>query len=147
MSVPINFRPIDYGSSAYRASLLLRERVLRAPLGKTLSDADTAGEDNQSHFGLFREDVLVACVVIKPLEDNCSVKLRQMAVAESFQGDGLGKALVSAVEAVMERSGIEIVGLSARLSAQGFYLRLGYRSLGAPYLEQGIPHIRMQKRL
>jgi predicted GNAT family N-acyltransferase len=141
------FRSIEFGSASYDASLLLRERVLRKPLGKILSGEDTADEENQLHFGLFRKEVLVACVVMKPLGDGSRMKLRQMAVAESGQGQGLGRALVSAVEVLVKRSQVTHIEMSARLSAEGFYRRLGYERIGDPYPEQGIPHIRMWKNL
>ena len=37
--------------------------------------------------------------------------------------------------------------LHARGTAVGFYLKCGYRTVGAEFLEQGIPHIRMEKEL
>jgi predicted GNAT family N-acyltransferase len=37
--------------------------------------------------------------------------------------------------------------LHARLGADGFYARLGYRAHGAPFDEHTVPHILMTKRL
>jgi predicted GNAT family N-acyltransferase len=144
---PPELRALAFGSSAYRASLLLRERVLRAPLGMRLTEADTAAEENQLHFGLYSGGGLIACVVIKPLADSSRKKLRQMAVAENYRGRGIGRALLNAVEAAMKELGVDVIELSARVAAEGFYQKLGYQGSGDPYLEQGIPHILMHKQL
>ncbi len=37
--------------------------------------------------------------------------------------------------------------MHARATAIGFYEKCGYDRLGETFLEQGIPHVRMQKRL
>ena len=84
-------KEIKYNAVEYAESLRLRSDVLRAPLGKELSSSDTLGEERQLHFGCFRDDELKGCIVAKPTGSKIKVKLRQMAVAESFQGKGAGK--------------------------------------------------------
>ena len=37
--------------------------------------------------------------------------------------------------------------LNARLGAEGFYAKFGYRAQGRPFEENTVPHIRMTKRL
>ena len=37
--------------------------------------------------------------------------------------------------------------LHARRTALGFYQRLGFRETGETFLEDGIPHIRVERRL
>ncbi|RAQ30601.1 hypothetical protein DPQ25_03690 [Hydrogeniiclostridium mannosilyticum] len=50
-------------------------------------------------------------------------------------------------ETLCRARGHRLLWLNARRTAEGFYLRLGYRRTGEEFLELGIPHIRMEKRL
>jgi GNAT superfamily N-acetyltransferase len=52
-------------------------------------------------------------------------------VAPDRQGRGVGRALLSFVEELARRRGIEELHLSSSLTAVGFYERLGYRRTGA----------------
>lgn len=140
-------KEIKYHSSEYAESLELRSDILRVPLGKKLSDTDTAGEERQRHFGCFSDNQLKACVVAKPTKNESRVKLRQMAVAKSFQGKGIGKRLLLDFEVFLKESGITQIELSARETAIVFYEKLGYEIAGTPYPEQGIKHTVMQKTI
>ena len=138
---------IKYNTVEYTESLALRSDVLRVPLGKELSASDTLDEENQLHFGCFSDHQLKGCVVVKVIENKARVKLRQMAVAKSFQGKGVGKKLVLDVEVLLKEIGVKIIELSARETAILFYEKLGYEVAGNSYIEQGIEHIKMQKNI
>ena len=129
-------------------SLGLRERVLRQPLGLSLSASDLRDEDQQLHFGLFAEDQhrLLACLVINPLTPSM-VKLRQMAVAPDVQGQGLGLMLVTDTEKLLRDRGVQTVELHARTSAAGFYQKLGYEPSGPVFIEVGVEHQKMWRHL
>jgi len=139
------FREIVYGTETYRLACLLREEVLRRPLGLTLRDEDVAGEKAQLHFGLFAPDgILIGCVVAVPLSPT-DVRIRQMAVSPSHQGRGLGRRLMEELEKTLKARGFRHFVLDARTSAAGFYERLGYTVVGEEFLEVTLPHVRMEK--
>lgn len=138
-------KEIRYNTVEYTESLRLRSDVLRVPLGKELSDADTLGEERQLHFGCFQEDQLKGCIVAKPTGIEGEVKLRQMAVATSFQGKGAGKKIMLDFEVFLKCNGVKKIELSARETAIIFYEKLGYKVVGKTYFEQGIEHIKMRK--
>lgn len=142
-----DFRSFGTRSPEYRKALALREAVLRAPVGMSLSDEDLAGEDRQFHFGAFREDRILACVSLKPLNSNFTLELRQMAVSPDVQRQGLGRRLVRFAEDAMDRNSFQHIELSARQSAVGFYEKLGYRITGEPSVKLGIKHVRLSKSL
>ncbi len=142
----MEFKELTFGLADYQSSLLLRDQLLRRPLGKVLSESDTFEDVEQRHFGLFIRDQLQACVVIKPLTHSL-VKLRQMAVAENYQGKGLGQQLMSQTQAALKKDGIKNIELSARKSAQVFYEKLGYETKNQAYLEHGILHIKMTQAI
>lgn len=71
----------------------------------------------------------------------------RMAVLKAWRGMGVGAALLSALEqAAANRGDAEIV-LSAQTHAQGFYGKAGYVAEGSTYIEAGIEHVTMRKRL
>ena len=142
----MEFRSIAPASDAYARELALRNEVLRHPLGLDLRDEDLSAEADQQHFGLFDGETLRACVIAAPINES-TVKLRQMAVAPAFQGQGLGRLLLEQVHARLRRQGCATIVLHARQGAVGFYARLGYRSESATFTEVGIPHRRMRCHL
>lgn len=133
-------------SDWYRQELLLRDRVLRSPLGMVLSAADTEKDGHQFHFGWIEGSRLLGCVLFLP-QSYEQLKLRQMAMAPEVQGRGLGKALVLASEMILADRGYAHVELHARQTAVGFYEQLGYVIEGAAFMEIGLPHHRMIKVL
>ena len=76
------------------------------------------------------------------------MQIRQMAVRAEFQRRGLGRRLMNSVEALLQdEGGVDRIFLNARVSAAGFYARLGYQPAGEIFPEVGIPHQRMEKAL
>ena len=138
---------MTFGSEAYERAWLLRQTVLRAPLGLTLDISERAAEASHRHFALFTDnDELAACVSMVPLPDG-KAKLRQMAVNEIMQGMGLGQKLIRSVESLLASEGFGYLYMHARQSAIGFYQKLGYLAEGEPFTEITIPHVRMSKTL
>lgn len=72
-------------------------------------------------------------------------RVGRMAVEESARGTRLGLAALRELEDAARLRGLIGVELHAQLSAQGFYDRAGYVVVGEEYLEQGIPHVTMQR--
>lgn len=143
----MDFKNIDYGSDAFTRECELRERVLRVPLGLSLADEDLSEESRQSHFGLFDPaGNLVACVIAVRLSPT-RAKIRQMAVCGSYQNQGWGRHIIRCLEARLAELGHEEVFMHARSGAVGFYEKLGYRKAGPEFVEVGIPHFLMEKRL
>lgn len=142
----MEFMEIQWKSEWYDKAIALRDELLRRPLGLIFTHEDIAEEANQWHYGMAEGDELIAIVVIVPLTPQ-RAKLRQMAVAESRQRQGLGAMLVARVEEVLRAKDIEEIELNARDIAIRFYEKLGYQQVGEPFTEVTIPHYRMVKQL
>lgn len=138
------FKSIDPKSDQYQTTLKLRQRILRHPLGLTLNEADTEDDHNQLHFIIQMQDAIIACVVMKPL-NNTKLKLRQMAVDEAYQKQGVGKLLITRTESAVKKLGYSHIELAARKNAVGFYRALGYETQGEYFNERTIEHILMTK--
>lgn len=137
---------IQYGSTEYAAAFALREEVLRKPLGLSLNDETLAQERDYFHLVCHLDSELVACLVLLPKESG-DIRMRQVAVKPHLQGQGIGRALVEFAEQFARERGFTLMKLHARDIAIPFYERLGYESVGEPFVEVTILHQTMQKRL
>lgn len=144
----MQYHLIDHGTKAYEQSLNLRHQLLRAPLGMDLFNGsydDLSQEARYYHFGAFDEDgVLVASMLGIPTSIR-EVRIKQMAVSEDQQKQGVGKRLFMIFEAYLLNLGFQSFILHARRAAHGFYLNMGYEILGDEFQEIGIPHYKMRK--
>ena len=137
---------IEHGSREYEETVALRDEVLRKPLGLSYDPAELAGEKDSFHFALREGTELVACLVLKPLDERY-IKMCQLAVRESYQGKGVGRELVNYAESFAKGRGNEEIVLHARETARVFYEKLGYEAEGDSFTEVGLPHLAMRKKL
>lgn len=70
-------------------------------------------------------------------------KIGRMAVDRKLRGTGVGRQVLLALANEAAGRGDRQLVLHAQRSAEGFYLRLGFRFQGEPFEEAGIPHIEM----
>jgi predicted GNAT family N-acyltransferase len=71
-------------------------------------------------------------------------KIGRVCVLPALRGTGLGAALMrAAVAEFRKQPGVRKVKLGAQTHALGFYERLGFRAVGAEFLDAGIPHREM----
>jgi len=139
-------RTVAHGSAEYWVAVALRRRILRAPLGLDFDPAELEREEPDVHLVAERGGSIVACAILAWTGDG-ALKLRQMAVDEHCQGQGLGRAVVEAAEEEARRRGVSRLELNARRTAVGFYSLLGYHAEGEEFIEVTIPHRRMVKIL
>ena len=138
---------LHHGTKEYEDTLVLRYEVLRKPLGLSYDPRELAEEDDSFHIATRLEGKVVACLVLKPLDERC-IKMRQLAVRESSQGKGFGRGTCKATPNLSLRKGAipRLFCMPAR--RLGAFLRwLGYTSEGESFLEVGLPHVAMSKKL
>lgn len=63
------------------------------------------------------------------------------------RGCGLGRLVMQrAIREAEERLGADVIRLEAQCYARGFYERLGFAAISEPFMEDGIPHMLMERR-
>jgi len=134
------------GSDLYRQSLRLREAILRAPLGLSLTQEELADDVTRQHFCAIFQGIAVGTVSLKPL-DEATLQLKQMAVAEDRRRERIGARLLTHAEVWGRGAGFRLMVLHARIGADGFYARFGYLAEGDPFEENTLPHVKMSKPL
>lgn len=74
-------------------------------------------------------------------------KIGRMAVLREWRGRGVGDALLRALVAEAQARQWSELSLNAQVSAWGFYARHGFVPVGARFMEAGIAHQSMRRRL
>jgi GNAT superfamily N-acetyltransferase len=137
---------LDYGSPEYHQMVQLRNDILRKPLGLRFTPEELEEEKGEILIGAFEDEkMLGCCMLIK--EDANTVRLRQMAVLNNLQGKGIGRALMQFAENIARDIGYKKLSMHARVTAAGFYEKLGYRVVGDQFEEVTLPHYMMEKPL
>jgi ribosomal protein S18 acetylase RimI-like enzyme len=142
----LSFRLIEYGSTAYHHMIALRDIVLRKPLGLSYTEEFLQKEINDQLLGCYTDESLSGCCILTPLDDT-TVQLRQMAVDNTLQRQGIGRQLILFAEQQAKKNGFTYLMMHARKEAKGFYEKLGYSIQGPEFEEVGIPHYEMSKEL
>ena len=94
---------VPHLSADFWRTVVLRQQELRDPLGLTLSVAEVLRESPpQRHFALLSLTEIVGCAIALPTGDGV-VKIRQVAIARSQAGRGLGRFLMDRVEGILAK--------------------------------------------
>ncbi|HWB59570.1 MAG TPA: GNAT family N-acetyltransferase [Chthoniobacteraceae bacterium] len=142
----LRFEQIDVHSPLYPDSLVLRDEVLRKPLGLKWTDAEREEEARCIHLVALAGANVVATLLLKPMEPG-TVKMRQVAVHPAMQRVGIGSKLVAFAEETAKALGYRRICAHVRLSAVSFYRKAGYSIIGDPFVEVTIPHVLAEKLL
>ncbi|WP_371186902.1 YiiD C-terminal domain-containing protein [Thalassotalea maritima] len=126
----------------------LRYKVLRQPWGqKPGSEVDDI-EQQAVHRMLTTSDGNVAAVGRLHKTASDVAQIRFMAVDDKYQGQGIGKQLLDALEQEAHRQGVRRIDLNAREVAVPFYRACGYQLHDKSHcLYNEIQHYKMSKSL
>lgn len=96
---------------------------------------------------LYRDSKAVATGRLYPSERCGEYGIGRIAVLPDYRGQRLGAEVLSLLEERARQNGAGRLLLSAQCRAQGFYERHGFHTVGAVYLDESCPHIKMEKEL
>ena len=124
----------------------LRARILRA--GRPGEVARSRQDDlaGTVHLAARLEDGSVVGVVSLFPDDaplapgRTAMRFRGMAVDDTVQGRGIGRALVRELVRLARRSGAQVLWANGRDTALGFYERVGFRVEGDGFID-GVMHL------
>jgi predicted GNAT family N-acyltransferase len=133
------------GPDEVAEALRLREQVFSVEQG-VRSDADRDGRDpDATHVvALYGEALIGTCRLVF---DGPVARLGRMAVEAGWRGRGVGAALLEEAERCARQAGSRRIDLHAQTPAISLYARSGFVERGEPFMEQGIPHVLMDKSL
>jgi predicted GNAT family N-acyltransferase len=133
------------GSSEVDDALELRRRVFVGQQGVTL-EADRDGLDPEATHIVAVDAGRVVGTCRLVFEEGLA-RLGRMAVEDDMRGRGLGAAILDVAEIQARAAGAGRIRLHAQLAARSLYERGGFEVRGDEFMEEGIPHVTMEKAL
>ncbi|UMT79087.1 GNAT family N-acetyltransferase [Staphylococcus roterodami] len=97
-------------------------------------------------IGYDQDNQPIATARIRPIDEKV-VKIERVAVIKSYRGAGIGRKLMQAVDSLAKDEGYENVTMHAQCHAIPFYESLNFKKRGNIFLEEGIEHVEMMKKL
>ncbi len=97
------------------------------------------------HLLVLQDQIVVA--VARVYREGEDYHIGRICVNREKRKNGLGSFLLKQAECFCRERGGKRLVLGAQLRAEGFYKACGYRRCGPEYLEEGCPHVRMEKNL
>jgi len=127
------------------AALALRSRVFCDEQGVSF-EADQDGRDLEATHIVAVDDgaVIGTCRLLFRGE---VARLGRLAVERDRRGDGVAAAILREADRVAEDAGAESIALHAQTYALALYESAGYEEYGPTFVEEGIEHVAMEKRL
>lgn len=136
-------RPLD--REEFAAALAIRLQVFVDEQKVPLEEERDALDDTAQHFGCFVSDQMVATARV--LSEGDSARIGRMAVLKEYRGTGLGRSLIETMVEYCRTQGFPQIQLSAQTHALEFYAKCGFTAYGSEYLDAGIPHRSMVRKL
>ncbi|MCF0246348.1 MAG: GNAT family N-acetyltransferase [Ileibacterium sp.] len=90
------------------------------------------------HLGIYENSCLISVLSIyqKPDQPGSAV-IRKVCTHPNRQNQGLASSLIQQAVQLLKEQQIETVTLDARVHAVSFYERLGFQTVGDPFLKYG----------
>ena len=124
----------------------LRWRILRAPWQQPADSEKDDIEASCHHVIAVSDDGDIVGVGRLQFNSDDEAQIRYMAVEPAYEGRGIGRQIVTALESFTFQNERRKIVLDAREPAVGFYQRLGYEVTEKSYLLfDCIQHYRMEK--
>ena len=136
----------DRGMGTLTAAFAIRRAVFVAEQGVDSSLEWDDAETEATHLLLVVNDRPVGVARARQIDDS-TVKAERVAVRRSARGEGWGRRLMDAVEAVGVDANASHCVLHAQQRVAAFYHKLGYQTVSDPFDEAGIPHVQMERAL
>jgi predicted GNAT family N-acyltransferase len=123
----------------------LRTRVFCHEQGVS-AQADRDGRDPEATHvvAVDGERVIGTC---RLLYRGRAARLGRLAVEPNRRRQGVGRAILREAERLARADGADRISLHAQSHAKSLYARDGYAERGAPFAEEGIEHVTMEKVL
>jgi predicted GNAT family N-acyltransferase len=120
----------------------IRRQVFVVELGVP-AELERDGRDAQSLHAIAQSDAhAIGCARLLP-----DGYIGRIAVLREWRRRGVGGAMLECLVALAAQRGEALVALNAQIDACDFYSRHGFTAIGEPWLEGGLRHVTMQRRL
>jgi predicted GNAT family N-acyltransferase len=128
-----------------RAALALRHEVFVVEQRVPVEEERDEHDDTALHLVAVEDGRVVATARV--VMDGDVARVGRVAVAAAARRRGIASRLIAASEAHARELGARRVTLAAQTGALALYERAGYTPYGERFMDAGIEHLMMEKRL
>lgn len=126
--------------------LQLRSEVFVVEQDCVYQDLDFKDQKSLHVFGKINNKIIAYTRIFSPGDYFDNASIGRVVVQKSERSSGYGYDLMEAsIEAIDYFFKVAKITISAQVYLTKFYNSLGFKKVGEEYLEDGIPHIRMDK--
>lgn len=138
---------IKYQSLEYQQACELRYRLFYNEHGLSWNAVIDSSDANCFHAAIILQSNLVAYGQLSKCNQS-NYQIKQMVVEPSYQKQGLGKQILLTLLNLAKQQGATEIALNARLSAVGFYQKIGFKTCGIqfPSSTTGVIHVPMKQK-
>ena len=130
------------------ASLQLRASVFVVEQACAFQDLDGLDDCAMHLLGQHHGQLAAYARCFGPGVKFAQASIGRVVVHASVRGTGAGHALVhTAVARLHQHWGAQPIRIGAQARLKNFYTQHGFADVGAPYVEDGIDHIEMQRSI
>ncbi|WP_299667082.1 GNAT family N-acetyltransferase [uncultured Polaribacter sp.] len=127
--------------------LQLRAEVFVVEQDCVYQDLDFKDQKSLHVYGLKNDKVVAYTRIFKPGDYFKNASIGRVVVAANERTYGFGHDLMKTSIAVVKKYfKVDEITISAQVYLKKFYESHGFEKVGEAYLEDGIPHIRMDKK-
>jgi len=148
----MDIRPVT-SDATWQHARGIRQRVFveeqACPPGEEWDEHDWGGPEADAHHVVGYEDgrpIATARWRVAMWRSEPVAKLERFAVLPDYRGGGRGRHLVRHLMDEARRAGLTTLFLHAQAHLEPFYRDFGFETVGEPFQEAGIPHVRMVQR-
>ena len=98
------------------------------------------------HLIGYLDNLAVGTARIRYIDDK-TVKIERLAVLSTARGQGIGKKIMEEALLIIASKDIAEVVINAQEYVKALYYKLGFAQEGEIFIEAGIPHVKMRKKL
>ena len=138
----IRIKPFECLSAAEIYEILrARAEIFVAEQKITCPDPDGIDYDSL-HCFIMENGRAIACLRAFTVEDG-TVKIGRVVTLTHGQGHG-ALLMNESIPKIKEHFGCKKIVVSAQTQAEGFYKKCGFTTVSDEYMEDGIPHVKME---
>jgi predicted GNAT family N-acyltransferase len=123
----------------------VRKIVFVAEQNVSLEEEIDQFEDEATHFVLYQENAPIGAGRFRIVDEYG--KVERICVLADSRKSGAGKEIMNGIEKFASDRGLKKLKLNAQTHAIPFYARLGYEVVSEEFLDAGIPHKTMIKKI
>lgn len=75
------------------------------------------------------------------------IRLQRFCILSDYRKLGLGRSLLEFMNAYYQNKGFEWIRLDSKFAVHGFYEKSGYHVVSDVFMEAGVEHVKMEKRI